>query len=340
MSEIYMDQDYFIESSQLMHRICLEGILLGNHASTLFEMCSSRSNGMISSSFESLVRYTTYNEELIYSSVTDPQYLLMAKEGIVQDIIQGILNFFKRIWNSMKDFVKRAYSFNAQTMRDNKSTLDRLKAKMRKHDNVDGVKVPPVVPPIRVYETLFDNLNNVMEDMAKFDMRTLSMQVDAVLDGKTTSTKFSLTYENILGAKYVDKLSSVGVVFEEESPIFKSVITSDRQSESTIGELGYDIVSLERLTVALNRNLKNLFDQMNRLVTILGNIVNKLTKLRLSKLDDSVKNKYDDIFAEFPKELSKIISLYHKVMSAYTAYDHNFGNTLTLLGKAINETKK
>jgi hypothetical protein len=184
-------------------------------------------------------------------------------------------------------------------------------------------------------------MKELMSDLCKFPIHELNASVANVLDGNSNTVTFEINYSKLLGSNYIEKLSSIGIEFDEDdSPIFSTTLDTSYGSERSISELGYHAHELEELVDLTTIQISSMHDQLFKIQKILESIVFKITKLQNTNTDLTKEENYKEVFATLPKEVSKLVGIYHKITSAKLAYTYVVTSVISSIIEALEHHDK
>lgn len=265
----------------------------------------------------------------------------VAVEGMIKDVATALYNFFKRLVSGIMDFVKKAFGLQRNVSATNESNLKRSRALFdRNQTELKKIRIPESVPTRKDFTDVVDELGSIMRELCKVDVGSLDDDLNKILDGKSEKISFSVNYEKYLGKNYITRLKSVGIVFDDDMPTFQTVF-ANTATNTTIDGAGYNYGELLELSRKNENEIRPLHGQMDRMIKALDKVTNNISRLRVKLKDDEENSeRFKEILEVLPREVSKLISLYHKVISAMVAYEYKLADIIRCIYEALKSYSK
>lgn len=304
----------FKDTHQELSRMINEGILLQQHIKTVTPILLE-----IGKENHSL----TTQKYLEFKEVQD-----ISLEGIVKNIFNAVIQFFKNIIKGVYNFIKSAFGFQKKVSSANENLLKQLRPVISKYSSkLDEISASKNIPAANDFADVVKKLQIVMDQLTKVSVVQLENKVNRILENKdeeiSEETNLKLDYSKIFQTDdYTAYLFKVGIEFDDERPRFKSVFTEEREEDASIKSIGYSFDVLDKLNALVSTKLEPCKVILEKNCKILEKINAELTDF--STTDSTAKGElsapYRKIIEELPKEISKFIGLYQVSIQASIVY--------------------
>lgn len=304
----------FKDIHQELSRMISEGIFLSQHVCAVTPLLIE-----IGKENHSL----TTQKYLEFKDVQD-----ISLEGIVKNIFNAVIQFFKNIIKGIYNFIKSAFDFQKKVSHANHDLLKQLRPVISKYSNkLDKISASKNIPTAHDFFDVVKKLQVIMNQLTKVSVIQLENKVNRILENKdedvSEETNLTLDYTKIFETDdYTTYLAKVGIEFDDDRPKFKSIFTEGRDEDVTIKGLGYTFDTLDKLNTLVSAKLepcKVIFEKNCKILEkINGELINFNTTDNTAKGELSAP--YRKIIEELPKEISKFIGLYQVSIQASIVY--------------------
>lgn len=335
-----LEVNEFIDSYHTLSSLTFAGIDLSYSVDFGFDLLDTfiSQTGLSESMKKYLISDEIFKKYLPSKEEYQTKDFFVGIEGIVSDSFNAICNFFKKLVQSIKDFISKLFNMIFNITRTNENNLHKLHTIFKtKQSDLGKITASSNIPESLLVIDTFTNCKDVIDLLMKFDLSKLEHQVIAALDDKINPDQITetLNYERVLGKSYIELLSKIGISFGDDNlAIFETVFKS-RTDTSTIHDLGYSYETLLDINKILTRHLTPMKQRMDILSKVLDKITVNLNKLKLKITSDHVDQKSEYILKTLPKDITKLIGIYQKVSLAILTYEMKFSEILVSLAKDL-----
>lgn len=265
----------------------------------------------------------TTQKYLEFKEVQDASF-----EGIVKNIFNAVIQFFKNIIKGIYNFIKAAFGFQKKVSSSNENLLKQLRPVIAKYSGkLDKISASKNIPTAHDFSNVVKKLQVVMDQLTKVSVVQLENKVNRILENKDEEANeeinLNLDYTKIFQTDdYTTYLAEVGIEFDDERPKFKNVFTEERSEDATIKSLGYSFDTLDKLNTLVSSKLEPCKVILEKNCKILEKINNELINFNTTDNTDkgALSAPYRKIIEELPKEISKFIGLYQVSIQASVVY--------------------
>lgn len=263
---------------------------------------------------ESLNRFLNSEGELAEALGLDPDKELTVEtfnESYLGDTLIKIwdmlVGFIRELGDNLKNFFKSFFNFQDKVDNDVKQKLDVIKKADSKI-----VEEAMTIPSHRgfIHYRDFNNairgLVKILGDIGDIDLKDFQRYIDDVIAGKSAA-EVDLVGTKYLGADYEKRLKDIGITLLEGGAKSEYVsVFAKANAEHRLKDLNYNQASIETVEELCARQLRQVTNNAQKLISGLENIQKQLQKYKTTNTTDDAARK---LLTTIPDQTMALISL-------------------------------